>query len=142
MRACAFAAHHMMTNYQALRVARPTNRLVLLVDMYTHGLGFSVLAKFADHDGFDGYVLGVPSAPFHIEFTNERGGAASRAPSKDNLLVFYIADRGEWQQRCALMLAAGFRAVMSHNPYWDVAGRTFEDIDGYRVVLQNTRWSL
>lgn len=128
-------------NFQALRVARPTNRLALLMDMYTQGLGLSVLAKFADHDGFDGYILGTPGAPFHIEFTKERGRAAGRAPSKDNLLVFYIADRREWQHRCVQMVTAGFRSVASHNPYWDVAGRTFEDIDGYRVVLQNSRWS-
>jgi hypothetical protein len=125
----------------ALRVARPTNRLALLVDMYTNGLGVSVLARFADHDGFDGYILGIPGAPYHLEFTEERGVAATQAPSEDNLLVFYIADRREWQQRCAQMVAAGFRAVPSHNPYWDVAGRTFEDIDGYRVVLQNSRWN-
>ena len=38
------------------------------------------------------------------------------------------------------MLAAGFRSVSSANPYWDVRGRTFEDLDGYRVVLQNSAW--
>ena len=130
-----------MTNFNALRVARPTNRLRLLVDMYTRGLGFSVLAKFADHDGFDGCILGAPDSPYHIEFTRERGRALGRAPSKDNLLVFYIADRREWQHYCARMVAAGFRSVASHNPYWDVAGRTFEDADGYRVVLQNSRWN-
>ncbi len=26
------------------------------------------------------------------------------------------------------------------NPYWDKLGRTFEDPDGYRVVLQNADW--
>jgi len=38
------------------------------------------------------------------------------------------------------MLAAGFRQVASFNPYWDRCGRTFEDFDGYRVVLQNAEW--
>lgn len=109
--------------------------------MYTCGLGFSVLAEFADHAGFDGYILGFPGAPYHIEFTEEYGQIAGGAPSKDSLLVFYIGDRREWEQRCARMIAARFHAVASHNPYWDVAGRTFEDIDGYRVVLQNTQWS-
>jgi hypothetical protein len=27
------------------------------------------------------------------------------------------------------------------SPYWDLQGKTFEDIDGYRVVLQNAVWS-
>jgi hypothetical protein len=39
------------------------------------------------------------------------------------------------------MVAAGFREVPSFNPYWDTQGRTFEDHDGYRVVLQHEHWS-
>ena len=38
------------------------------------------------------------------------------------------------------MFAAGYDSVPSFNPYWDVKGKTFEDIDGYRVVLQNSAW--
>lgn len=38
------------------------------------------------------------------------------------------------------MEVAGFIAVRSYNSYWDAAGRTFEDADGYRVVLQNADW--
>jgi hypothetical protein len=37
------------------------------------------------------------------------------------------------------MLAAGFRAVASFNPYWERRGRTFED-PGYRTVRQNAAW--
>jgi len=55
--------------------------------------------------------------------------------------VFYIPDHGEWDATCAQMVTAGFRQVPSFNPYWDVAGRTFEDPDGYRVVLQNDAWT-
>jgi hypothetical protein len=39
------------------------------------------------------------------------------------------------------MVAAGFRGVPSYNPYWDGHGRTFEDLDGYRVVLQHSDWT-
>jgi prolyl oligopeptidase len=39
------------------------------------------------------------------------------------------------------MLAAGYRAVPASNPYWDRDGLTFEDPDGYRVVLENSGWS-
>ncbi|WP_416171653.1 hypothetical protein [Haematobacter missouriensis] len=34
----------------------------------------------------------------------------------------------------------GHEPVPSFNPYWDRGGRTFEDPDGYRVVLQNAAW--
>ena len=35
---------------------------------------------------------------------------------------------------------AGHKPVKPFNPYWDNKGRTFEDPDGYRVVLQNAGW--
>jgi hypothetical protein len=38
------------------------------------------------------------------------------------------------------MVAAGFREVESFNPYWSTNGRTFQDADGYRTVLQNAAW--
>ena len=39
------------------------------------------------------------------------------------------------------MLAAGFQVVKSSNEFWDANGsRTFEDVDGYRVVIWNATW--
>jgi catechol 2,3-dioxygenase-like lactoylglutathione lyase family enzyme len=123
-----------------LRVARPTDHLAAITALYAEGLGLSVLAQFLDHDGFDGTILGTHGVPYHIEFTTRRGQLVGRAPSEEHLLVFYVPDRAEWEARCARMLAAGFRGVASANPYWDGRGRTFEDLDGYRVVLQNSAW--
>ena len=37
-----------------LRVARPTDHLTTIAEMYATGLDFTVLAQFEDHDGFDG----------------------------------------------------------------------------------------
>jgi len=39
-----------------------------------------------------------------------------------------------------LAVAAGHAPVPSFNPYWDVDGKTFEDPDGYRVVVQHAAW--
>jgi hypothetical protein len=39
------------------------------------------------------------------------------------------------------MRVAGYAPVAAFNPYWDRAGLTFEDPDGYRVVLQRTTWT-
>lgn len=120
-----------------LRVARPTDHLEAVVRFYTDGLGLSRLGGFEDHDGFDGVMLGVPGAPYHLEFTRKRGHAAGPAPTQDNLLVFYLPGRATWQRATDRMTAAGYRPVPSFNPYWDRSGRTFEDPDGYRVVLQH-----
>jgi prolyl oligopeptidase len=124
-----------------MRVARPTDHLSGITEMYVAGLGFAVLAQFTDHDGFDGVILGHAEDHYHLEFTTQRGHDVGRAPTKDHLLAFYIPDREAWEGACGRMVAAGFLAVPSYNPYWDVLGRTFEDVDGYRVVLQNAAWA-
>ncbi|QRM28389.1 VOC family protein [Microvirga sp. VF16] len=123
-----------------LRVARPTDRLDDIVRFYRDGLGFETVASFDDHDGFDGRMLGHPQAPWHLEFTQHRDHRAGRAPTQDNLLVFYLPDRAEWQAAVQRMRDNGYAPVPSFNPYWDRQGVTFEDPDGYRVVLQNMAW--
>ena len=61
-------------------------------------------------------------------------------PTADDLLVFYFPDENEWATVCGQMLAAGFTEVDAHNPYWDQNGRTFQDLDGYLVVLARHSW--
>ena len=61
-------------------------------------------------------------------------------PTPEDLLVFYEPDPQAWQSRCRDMLAAGFAEAEPFNPYWATNGRTFEDPDGYRVVIQQARW--
>ena len=124
-----------------LRVARPTDDLAPLLRFYRDGLGFHVLFQFTAHDGFDGVMLGHPGAPYHLEFTRKAGHPAGRAPTQDNLLIFYLPDVEHWQRAVGRMEATGHHAVTSFNPYWDKQGKTFEDPDGYRVVLQNASWS-
>jgi hypothetical protein len=108
--------------------------------MYCQGLELQSIGSFEDHDGFDGVMLGMPGGAFHIELTCCRTHPLQPTPNAEDLLVFYIPASEEWRTACARMLAAGFRCVASFNPYWDRRGRTFEDADGYRVVLQNSRW--
>ncbi|HLY05326.1 MAG TPA: VOC family protein [Rhizomicrobium sp.] len=129
-----------MADVPKLRVARPTDDLEAVEHFYRYGLGFEALSRFESHDGFDGVMLGCEGAPYHFEFTCAHGHRAGRAPTRDNLLVFYLPDRAEWEARVAAMRQAGYNPVPSFNPYWDRNGVTFEDPDGYRVVLQNDAW--
>ena len=129
-----------MSTHVTLRVARPTDRLDEVVRFYSVGLGLSVLESFQDHEGFDGTMLGHAGASYHLEFTRKRGHRVGRAPTQDNLLVFYLPDAQQWQEAVDRMRAAGYEPVPSFNPYWDRSGRTFEDPDGYRVVLQNASY--
>ena len=123
-----------------IRVARPSDNLEALRQFYCAGLGLELLYEFAGHDGFDGIMVGHRGVPYHFEFTKKVGHTVGRAPTEDNLLVFYIPDRTEWNTSVARMVASGFPPVTAFNPYWDRTGKTFEDPDGYRVVLQNAAW--
>jgi catechol 2,3-dioxygenase-like lactoylglutathione lyase family enzyme len=129
-----------MIKQTILRVARPTDHLEATIRFYTEGVGLKVLGSFEDHEGFDGIMLGIPGASYHLEFTRKRGHAAGRAPTQDNLLVFYIDDKQEWLHATQRMSDAGYQPVPSFNPYWDRLGQTYEDPDCYRVVIQNQSW--
>ncbi len=130
-----------MSKSSILRVARPSDDLETLLQFYQQGLGFALLYRFEDHDGFDGIILGHEQAPYHLEFTRARGHVAGRAPTRDNLLVFYFPDAEDWQAAVRRMREAGFESVSAFNPYWDREGVTFEDPDGYRVVFQKAAWT-
>ncbi|KAI3326106.1 prolyl endopeptidase [Xylariaceae sp. AK1471] len=129
-----------------LRIARPTDSIPSLLRFYVDGLGFVVTLSFSD-EGFDGVLLALPppstsasSSPgYHLEFTQHVSHRAGRAPTQDNLLVFYMTDGTQYGSAVERMRAAGFEPVKSFNPYWDRCGTTFEDPDGYRVVLANMR---
>jgi catechol 2,3-dioxygenase-like lactoylglutathione lyase family enzyme len=123
-----------------LRVARPTNDLEAVVRFYRDGLGLAELDRFEDHDGFDGVMLGHTGAPYHFEFTRAHGHDAGRAPTQDNLTVFYLPERAAWEEAVSRMKSRGFLPVPSFNPFWDAQGMTFEDCDGYRVVLHHSDW--
>lgn len=122
------------------RIARPVSDLKRSTEMYCGGLGLSVVGSFAGHDGFDGVMLGHPGASYHFEFTVCRTEPIAPAPTHEDLAVFYVETTPEWVVMCSNMLRAGFKQVRSFNPYWDEHGRTFEDPDGYRTVLQNGTW--
>lgn len=123
-----------------MRVARATDNLEEIIKFYRDGLGFAIIGSFQDHDGFDGLMFGHPKAQYHLEFTCQQGHSAGYAPTKENLLVFYLPDQVEWQTAVQRMIDHGYQPVPSHNPYWDRHGRTFTDVDGYRIVLQNAEW--
>ncbi|KAH7081824.1 prolyl endopeptidase [Paraphoma chrysanthemicola] len=130
-----------------LRIARPTPSIPSLLPFYTTGLGFTVVSSFTAHNGFDGVMLGHPSLPYHLEFTTRDGHESEgRAPTEDNLLVFYLPAKEEWELMVNRMESVGdekvCKSVKSVNPWWEQEGRgrTFEDADGWRVVLWNEAW--
>jgi catechol 2,3-dioxygenase-like lactoylglutathione lyase family enzyme len=123
-----------------LRIARPVSNLNRSVALYRDGLGLQVLGRFENHEGFDGVMLGNAGTGFHFEFTFCRLHPVPPAPTPEDLLVFYFPSRDAWEKACSRMLEAGFVEVKAFNPYWQQRGRTFEDDDHYRVVLEQSSW--
>jgi catechol 2,3-dioxygenase-like lactoylglutathione lyase family enzyme len=119
-----------------LRVARHTERLFELVAFYRDGIGLTEMGEFRDHAGYDGVFLEVPGAGAHLELT-AGGGHGAPAAHPESLLVFYLGD-ADAVERVAARLGAD--PVAPANPYWAEHGSTFEDPDGFRVVLVPARW--
>ncbi|MGF1727321.1 VOC family protein [Photobacterium nomapromontoriensis] len=135
-------AFFMIPTDSTLRVVRPTDDVKQVAKMYSKALGFEMLKQFENQDGFDGIVLGHKKHNYHIEFVNKIGTSVGPAPTAEHLLVFYVDCSQAWERACRNMIDAGFSVVESTNPYWEKVGKTFEDLDGYRVVLQNRDWDL
>lgn len=123
-----------------LRIARPSDNLSQVALMYKNGFGFEILSEFKDHNGFAGVILGHSKATYHLEFTHHYATVVGRAPTQDNLLVWYVPEIVAYKKLMDNLLQAGFIKVASYNPYWDQNGSTFEDCDGYRVVITLDQW--
>ncbi len=124
-----------MQPFVRFRSARPTNDLAAIERFYVEALGCARLGAFADHEGFDGLIVGAADGSWQAEFVHQRGVVAPRAPSPEHLLVFYVEDRNALIERSAAMDAAGCLRIEPHNPYWRACGVTYADPDGYPVVV-------
>lgn len=124
--------------FAQVRIARPTDRLEAVVAFYRDALGLPELTRFTNHDGYDGVMLGLPGKSYHLEFTQHADGSPCPAPSADNLLVLYIPDTTQLARLRARLEQHGHVPVEPENPYWLHNSVTFEDPDGWRVVLCNT----
>jgi catechol 2,3-dioxygenase-like lactoylglutathione lyase family enzyme len=125
-----------------LRIARPVADLGRSVAMYCAALDLREIGRFENHEGFDGVMLSLAEvgAGYHFEFTFCRSHPVAPTPTPEDLWVFYVEPAEAWERRCHALLNAGFREVRSFNPYWSQLGRSFEDLDGYRVVIQRAAW--
>lgn len=119
-----------------LRVARHTERLDAVVAFYRDGIGLSEIGRFHDHDAYEGVFLAIAGTGAHLELTagGEHGGPQ---PHPESLLVFYLGDDEAVR---AVTDRLGLDPVAPANPYWADHGLTFEDPDGFRVVLVPERW--
>ena len=125
--------------YTQIRIARPTDQLEKVVDFYKNGLGLTEIGSFNDHEGFSGVMLGLPDQTYHLEFTQHKNGSPCPAPTKDNLLVFYLQDKEQRNEIAERLFNMGHLEVEPENPYWKKHGITIEDPDKWRIVLMEIK---
>ncbi|KEK23491.1 VOC family protein [Bacillus gaemokensis] len=127
-----------MKNWVQFRVARPTDKFEEVINFYETGLGLKRIGEFQNNEGYDGVMFGLPDVEYHLEFTRHVNGSPCPAPTKDNLLVFYMPDKDEIEKMTNRLNKIGYYEVEPENPYWKEKGTTIEDPDGWRIVLMNT----
>lgn len=121
-----------------VRMARPTDQLKEIERFYCQGVALEKIGSFSGHRGYNGIMIGLPNAAYHLEFTEHIKGSPCPAPTKDNLLVLYIPSIETIQQIANRLMQMGYPEVEPENPYWAEKGITIEDPDGWRLVLMNT----
>jgi catechol 2,3-dioxygenase-like lactoylglutathione lyase family enzyme len=123
-----------------LRIARHTSDLNRIIDFYGRVLGLKVLGDFKDHHTYSGVFMGVPGQNWHLEFTSA-DAPPQHHPDDDDLLVFYASSLEEFAAMKTRFVKNKIKQVTPPNPYWKKNGITFEDPDGYRVVISILRIS-
>ncbi len=96
------------------------------------------MAQFKGHANYDGVFLGLPGADWHLEFTVS-DTEPNHLPDDDDLLVFYAETVAEFNIIKEKFIAEKIKPVTPKNPYWKKNGITFEDPEGYRIVISLIR---
>ncbi|MEK4969513.1 VOC family protein [Cytobacillus sp. FSL R7-0696] len=121
-----------------VRVARPTNQLTEIERFYCSGLGLQKIGSFQGHSGYQGIMIGIPNASYHLEIIQHESGQPVPSPTKEDLLVFYIPQLSEILEIKNRLHGLGYHSVLPENPYWEEKGFIFADPDGWGVILMNT----
>lgn len=120
----------------AVRFARPTARYDQIVVFYADAVGLPVLARWRDHDGYDGIVFGLPGTPVQLEITQHGTPPEIPEPHPENQLVLYLRGVRARDAVVDRLTRHGHQPVPAANPYWTERGAVlFSDPDGWQVVL-------
>ena len=117
-----------------IRIARATRRLESMTRFYRDGLGFPIVDHFTGHAGYSGVILAMHDR-VELELTSHARGRTGARPDPDDLLVIHLATAAEVERIHRRLESLGHSSVTPLNPWWLVRAVTFEDPDGWRVVL-------
>jgi catechol 2,3-dioxygenase-like lactoylglutathione lyase family enzyme len=118
-----------------VRIARPTDKLGEVLDFYCRDLGLPELYRAAAY-GYQVVMVGLPGDTYHLEFTSHDDGSPGRAPTDENLLVFYFAAADQMFDVVTRLGESGHEPVELDNPWWrENRAIAFADPDNWRIVL-------
>lgn len=130
-----------MENIPKLRFAHPTDNLERSIFFYRDGLGFEILDRYTEQQGWDGVIFGHRDWPYQIQISQKRGtDPVPRNATVNHFLVFSLPEAEHWERRLKALFDAGFTQVPVPELYNDGASACYEDPDGYRVVLRKGFW--
>ena len=118
-----------------MRVARPTNDIDRAINFWSQVVGFEILSRFENHDGYDGAILGYPNTDWELEVTHHSSGMPLPAPTDEDIIALYL-DRDEANEIINRLHLAGHPQMKHPNPYWQAMGAsTHTDPDGYTLII-------
>ena len=122
-----------------IRVARPTDRLDEVVAFYRDGLGLPELYRFADHDGYDGVMIGLPGRTYPPRIHDaSKWQRRNRSEPRQSSRVLYTRSGTTGAGAATGSKPWVIGRWLPENPYWLDKSVTFEDPDGWRIVLCQT----
>jgi catechol 2,3-dioxygenase-like lactoylglutathione lyase family enzyme len=124
----------MTFNSAQLRIARPTRNLRETRSFYEEAVGFSVLAEWKDHEGYDGAVLAIGGPQRQLELLQH--ATVKPTPTPEDQIVLYLGSIEAVADIAQRIRGYGFVPSVSPNPYWarDEA-ICFVDPDGYWLIF-------
>jgi len=118
------------------RIVKPTDKWDEVLAFYTQGIGLQIQDEFHGHEGYDGVMIGLPDAAYHLEVIRFTGGLANPSPNQDAGYVFYFQDASAIASIAARLAAMGYPTEPAQNPYWNTHGAScIYDPDGWAVIL-------
>lgn len=118
-----------------MRVAHPTNDIERAVNFWSHVIGFEILSRFENHDGYDGAILGFPDTQWELEVTRHSSGLPRPTPTDEDIIALYL-DRDEANEIIDRLRLAGHPQMKHPNPYWQAMGASAHtDPDGYTLII-------
>jgi catechol 2,3-dioxygenase-like lactoylglutathione lyase family enzyme len=118
-----------------MRVARPTNDIDRAINFWSQVVGFEILSRFENHDGYDGAILGYPDTEWELEVSHHSSGMPTPAPTEEDILALYLG-KDEADEIIDRLRLAGHPQMKHPNPYWQAVGASvYTDPDGYTLIV-------